>query len=411
MTQQSCGNIAPNVARSRLWEVAVLAAAIGSIIAAFNTAQTELNPSLLLAVIAASMVMGALGLRLPRGDVVRVDALAASAALALLPAQVGMVALFLGLLVGMIFARHMTRSSLWSVIVDANRHVVSLGAAYALQSALSVDSMPLVLSAGLAISVYVAVELGSLVVQAALSADSSLILEGSSMIRSVWQIYLGQACLGVALAVVYPAMGGWAIPVMTVLGAILLNGFAMYLRVKTAYQETIGALAKVSELHMAGRTGHAQEVANMSVAVGRRLGLGARKLEALNYAALLHEIGSLDRDAGASIAHDGVAEWAHKGAEILQAVPFLASAAAIVDCQQLGLDAERGSGSYGHDALLGGAIVRACCLADEARRADSNAGRQLSAVNLMAAIEDEGRWIPQEVIRVTADAFESLDTA
>jgi hypothetical protein len=369
-----------------------------------------LNPSLFAAVFSASVVMGALGLRLPRGDVVRVDALAASAALALLPAHVGMTALLLGLLAGMIFARHITRSSLWSVVVDANRHVVALGAAYAVQSALSVDSaMPVVVSAGVAISVYVAVELGSLVIQAALSADSSLLLTGSSMFRSVWQIYLGQACLGVALAVVYPTMGVWVIPVMTVLGAILLNGFAMYLRVKTAYQETIGALAKVSELHMAGRTGHAQEVANMSVAVGRRLGLGARKLEALNYAALLHEIGSLDRDAGALIAHDGVSEWAHKGSEILQAVPFLASAAAIVDCQQLASNAAAEAGSYCSDALLGGAIVRACCLADEARRVDRTAGRKLSFEDLVAAIEDEGRWIPQEVVRVTADAFGSLD--
>ncbi len=362
------------------------------------------------AVSAAAAVTAALGLRLPRGDVVRVDALAASAALALLTPPMGMISLFLGCLAGMYVARRVTRSSATSVIVDASRHVIALGIAYFVKAAATNTlSLSSVVVAGLAVTVYVCVELSSLAAQQAFTSASNYVVVAGGMFRSVWQIYLGQACLGVALAVVYPSMGAWAIPVMTILGAILLNGFALYLRVKIAYQETIAALAKVSELHLANRRGHAQRVANMAVSVGRRLGMTPHHLEALNYAALLHEIGSLGRDFDDPVAHDDVAGWALKGADILRAVPFLADAAEMVSCQH---PVARTQGdARAREAQLGGAVVRACCIVEDGCRGAFESGVLPDYARLEDDVLRVGSWIPREVViaAVAAARYWSAD--
>ena len=243
---------------------------------------------------------------------------------------------------------------------------------------------------------YVAIEFASLVVQHAFTSGSGYRLVANSMLRSVWQIYLGQACLGVALVVVYPSMGLWAIPVMTVLGAILLNGFALYLRVKIAYQETIGALAKVSELHLSGRQGHVQEVANMAVAVGRELGLGVRNLEALNYAGLLHEVGLLGQDVGGPIAQVDVVSWTTKGAEILGAVPFLAGAAEMVRCQTAGDECAGAVSSV--EARIGGAILRACCLLEDECRLRADADSRPTPSELAQLLRERDAWLPAGVV-------------
>lgn len=355
-----------------------------------------------LAVAAAVAVSTAMGLRLPRGDVVRVDAMSAGAALALLAPASGMLVMFAGSVLGMTVARRSTRSSLDSIVLDAYRRVAAIGLAYVIQTwVLELVSMSPVASAALAVSAYVLVEFLSLAAVQSWRRRISFIAVSASMARSVSQIYLGQACLGVALAVVYPAMGVWAIPVMTVLGAILLNGFAMYLRVKIAYQETIAALAKVSELHMPGRSGHAQQVANLSVMVGRKMGLGVRDLEALNYAALLHEIGSLGRDGACSVAHEGVEEWALKGAEIMMEVPFLHSAASIVR-YQCPAAAQEPSDDDGI-AEMCGAIVRACCLSEEVLRSTHASNRTACAAEIKESLRLEASWIPALVVNATLE--------
>lgn len=383
--------------RGAWWGAGAVCAALIATGVALAFSQAGWDLPLAGAVGAAAAVTAALGLRLPRGDVVRVDALAASAALALLVPAAGMVALLVGCLLGMYVARRVTRSTVTSVLVDASRHVVALGVAYLVKAAATTAlSLSSVVLAGLAVTVYVIVELTSLAAQQAFTSSMDFWVVAGGMYRSVWQIYLGQACLGVALAVVYPSMGAWAIPVMTILGAILLNGFALYLRVKIAYQETIAALAKVSELHLVNRRGHAQRVANMAVSVGRRLGMSPHNLEALNYAALLHEIGSLGRDFEDPAAHDDVAGWAEKGADILRAVPFLANAAEMVSCQHEVVGALRRERTRG--AQLGGAVVRVCCIIEDACRDASESCKSVDFAWLDREVKKAASWIPQEVV-------------
>ncbi len=390
-------SVTPN---GRKWAAVVPLVWLASISLSLSQFSGEWNLALAFAVGAAALLTAVLGLRLPRGDVVRVDALAASAALAFLSPAVGMAALFAGSVGGMLLARKVTKSTFQWILVDASRHGFVLWVAYHSRSALGgLDASSVVLT-GLAVATYASLELLSLTLQTSAMSGASWWGVAASMTRSVWQIYLGQACLGVALVAVYPAMGAWSIPVMTILGAILLNGFALYLRVKVAYQETIAALARVSELHLAGRRGHAAEVASIALAAGRRLGLNAHQLEALNYAALLHEIGTLGRDVTGAVAHDEVSEWAETGAAILRAVPFLSASADMVGCQH-SLTDESATGRT-REAQLGGAIIRASCLAEERRRATDSDCVQERGTHLKPVAEIEETWIPHAVTSVVA---------
>ncbi|TDB38804.1 MAG: HD domain-containing protein [Actinobacteria bacterium] len=392
--------------RGLWWGVAAVSTAVISLGTAIVVSHGGWNLPLALEVGLAAAVTAALGLRLPRGDVVRVDALAASAALALLAPAAGMITLFFGCLTGMYLSRRMTRSSPVSVLVDSSRHVTALGLAYLVKYSAVTLSLTEVALAGLAIAVYACVELSSLAAQQAFTSATGYSVVAGSMFRSVWQIYLGQACLGIALAVVYPSMGAWAIPVMTILGAILLNGFALYLRVKIAYQETIAALAKVSELHLANRRGHSERVANMAVSVGRRLAMTPHSLEALNYAALLHEIGSLGRDFEDPAAHEDVAGWAEKGAEILRAVPFLEDAAEMVSCQHEVVGASRDERA--RVSQIGGAIIRACCVVEDELRGASESGELSDSPRLVDRVNSAEGRIPEEILRAVVLVAEQM---
>jgi hypothetical protein len=93
--------------------------------------------------------------------------------------------------------------------------------------------------------------------------------------------------LGVAVA------GLWALPVFCVPLLLTQLSFRRYAAVRTTYRQTIASLARATEI--AGYTphGHARRVAELSLAVGRELGLSGSELTVLEYAALMHDIGQL----------------------------------------------------------------------------------------------------------------------
>ncbi|MFF8814572.1 HD-GYP domain-containing protein [Streptomyces pactum] len=98
---------------------------------------------------------------------------------------------------------------------------------------------------------------------------------------------------GVVTALAVSVAGLWALPLVS--GPLLMSQYSYrrYARARAVHRQTVASLARATEI--AGYTpyGHARQVAEVSGAVGRELGLTARELAVLDQAALLHDVGQL----------------------------------------------------------------------------------------------------------------------
>ena len=94
----------------------------------------------------------------------------------------------------------------------------------------------------------------------------------------------------IALAAI---MGYWALPVFCVPLLLTQFSFKRYATIRATYRQTIRSLARVTEVGGYTDNGHARRVCDMSLAVGRELGLSEAELLDLEYAALMHDIGQL----------------------------------------------------------------------------------------------------------------------
>jgi hypothetical protein len=98
---------------------------------------------------------------------------------------------------------------------------------------------------------------------------------------------------GVVMALAVRSAGVWAVPLVALpllLTQVSLRGHAA---VRATYRQTVTALARATEVAGYTPRGHARRVSELAVAVGRELGLPARQLTLLEYAALMHDIGQL----------------------------------------------------------------------------------------------------------------------
>lgn len=142
---------------------------------------------------------------------------------------------------------------------------------------------------------------------------------------TVYLVHLPMAAVSVRL---FAASGSWVFPVALLLTLILQNSFNLYLRIRRGYVDTISALAHAAELDRPHDSGHARRVADLSVAVGRKLGLSSQELERIGYAALLHDIGRIG-----DVGEDSSGIHAQRGAEIVGSIPFLRDVAPLIDAQ------------------------------------------------------------------------------
>ena len=129
---------------------------------------------------------------------------------------------------------------------------------------------------------------------------------------------------GVLIALAAEVMGYWALPLFALPLLVAQFSFRRYASIRATYDQTIQALSRVTEVGGYTETGHAQRVAQLSVAVGREVGLSEDDIKDLRYAALMHDIGQLSLtdpiSGGATslIARDEQRRIAEYGAEVIR---------------------------------------------------------------------------------------------
>jgi putative nucleotidyltransferase with HDIG domain len=173
--------------------------------------------------------------------------------------------------------------------------------------------------------IYLALDLISASVLAGIEHRAGLLASMAGISRLVGPMSLALASVGVALVVLYPAMGLIGGLILVTLMALMKLSFGNYIRARAAYPKTVAVLARLAEIEMQESRGHAERVADLATSVGKGMRLGGRRVERLGLAALLHDIGKVKTGE----RHDDGAH-AHVGAQLLEQIEFLSELAPIV---------------------------------------------------------------------------------
>ncbi|MBI4730333.1 MAG: HD domain-containing protein [Acidobacteria bacterium] len=159
--------------------------------------------------------------------------------------------------------------------------------------------------AGLGVSVAIVLGLGTLLRALPVAARDRVpwrpVFAGS--MRSAGPVDLSSVSAGTLLALAYPVLRGWSLPLFLAPLAATHYSFQQLASIKRTYLQTIRALSRVPEMALYTRPGHSARVAALSVGIAREMGIS--DTSEIEYAALLHDIGRLsladaDPDAGAS---------------------------------------------------------------------------------------------------------------
>jgi putative nucleotidyltransferase with HDIG domain len=160
-----------------------------------------------------------------------------------------------------------------------------------------------------------------------------------------------------------------------------------------AFATTLGVISDAVELQDSYTAAHAQEVTDLAVRVGERMGVSGPQLDRLRYGALLHDVGKIGvpgellRKAGPLTPAEREVMNQHTviGARMLERIPFLAPVAPLVRSAH-----ERHDGKGYPDGLAGdeiprGAMIISTCDAFHAMTSDRSYRR---AMDREAAIQE-----------------------
>jgi putative nucleotidyltransferase with HDIG domain len=179
-----------------------------------------------------------------------------------------------------------------------------------------------------------------------------------------------------------------------------------------AFLTTIGVISDAVELQDSYTASHANEVAELAVRVGERLGVEGAELDRLRYGALLHDVGKIgipaeilrkpgpltDEERGRMDEHTAI------GARMLERIPFLAPVAPLVRSAH-----ERHDGGGYPDGLAGeqiprGAMVIATCDAFHAMTSDRSYRKAMSVTAAEAELRDHsGTQFEPSVVEALLD--------
>lgn len=131
-----------------------------------------------------------------------------------------------------------------------------------------------------------------------------------------------QVSVAALTLLLYDVMNAWSLVVTFGLLLVTRQSFSLLVEVRKAYRATVEALIRAIEAQDPRRRGHAERVAQQATEVGRMLGMHGRRLEALTYAALFHDVGRMDED--------GASPLIASSSEVLSAVGFLSESVPIL---------------------------------------------------------------------------------
>jgi HD-GYP domain-containing protein (c-di-GMP phosphodiesterase class II) len=128
-------------------------------------------------------------------------------------------------------------------------------------------------------------------VVAAVAEKLPLLPKLRNQARASAALQVASVSVGALLALSKPTLGLWSFPLFLVPLVATQYSFRQFASIRTTYLQTIGALAKVPE--MAGYTepGHSRRVADIAVEIAQEMGVEGKRVEEIQYAALLHDIG------------------------------------------------------------------------------------------------------------------------
>jgi putative nucleotidyltransferase with HDIG domain len=184
-----------------------------------------------------------------------------------------------------------------------------------------------------------------------------------------------------------------------------------------AFLTTIGVISDAVEMQDSYTASHANEVAELAVAVGERLGIEGVELDRLRYGALLHDVGKIGipaeilRKPGPLTPEERLRMDEHTaiGARMLERIPFLAPVAPLVRSAH-----ERHDGRGYPDGLAGteiprGAMVIATCDAFHAMTSDRTYRRAMSVADAEAELRAHAgtQFEPDVVAALLAEIAET----
>jgi hypothetical protein len=202
-------------------------------------------------------------------------------------------------------------------------------------------------------------------------------------IRLQWPLGLAVGASVIITVFSTERMGLGILAVFT--GPLLVTqvAFRRYAGIRATYLQTVRSLARVTEVAGYVEAGHSRRVSRLAVSVGRGLGMAEPDLLALEYAALMHDIGQLSlRDpipGGATVLvsaadQDRIAEL---GADVIREAKVLDDVADLVRCQSWP--------ARGHKPPppLGSMIIRAANAFDDMVGGSTDRDRSAAALEQM----------------------------
>ena len=147
------------------------------------------------------------------------------------------------------------------------------------------------------------------------------------------------ASTGVLIPLAIWEIGLWALPLVLIPLLLAQLAYRRYASIRRTQVQTIRALSRATEVGGYTETGHARRVTELSLAIGREIGLPEGRLQLLQYAALMHDLGQLSLTdpipGGATVlvTPDERRRIAALGAGVVRQTSVLEEVAQIVESQ------------------------------------------------------------------------------
>ncbi|NTW28687.1 MAG: hypothetical protein HGA39_04915 [Coriobacteriia bacterium] len=152
-------------------------------------------------------------------------------------------------------------------------------------------------------------------------------------LRTQAPLLIAQWSGAVLFLLIYQGMGPWSVIPVVALLLLMRQSYTLLLDIRETYRTTVEVLVEAAESQDERRLGHAERTAAVARAIGGSLGLSASQLEAVSYAALLHDIDAISADAGHHACDEQGSPNLRRGksSEVIRGVEFFADVLPILE--------------------------------------------------------------------------------